>query len=111
MNLREFVSISIFNFNLFVFLLAGTTFAADEFQASIKNYVPEGHTFKAFPIQFTHMDTERIMHHFFQNKIAKEILMIKSNDAINHAIRVKLVIYPENIYAVWVILAVRYRSV
>lgn len=30
--------------------VSGTTFANDEFQASIKNYVPEGHTFKAFPI-------------------------------------------------------------
>jgi centrosomal protein CEP76 len=28
----------------------GSTFANDEFQASIQNYVPEGHTFKAFPI-------------------------------------------------------------
>jgi hypothetical protein len=28
----------------------GQTFANEEFQASIKNYVPEGHTFKAFPI-------------------------------------------------------------
>ena len=30
--------------------ISGQTFANDEFQASIKNYVPEGHTFKAFPI-------------------------------------------------------------
>ena len=29
----------------------------------IKNYVPEGHTFKAFPIQFTHFDTERMIYH------------------------------------------------
>ena len=50
MNLREFVSITFQFFTFNVYLIAGTTFANDEFQASIKNYVPEGHTFKAFPI-------------------------------------------------------------
>jgi centrosomal protein CEP76 len=30
--------------------VGGGSFAAEEFQHGIKNYVPEGHTFKAFPI-------------------------------------------------------------
>ena len=30
--------------------LGGVTFASEEFQSSIKNYVPEGHTFKALPV-------------------------------------------------------------
>jgi hypothetical protein len=30
--------------------IGGGSFAAEEFQHGIKNYVPEGHTFKAFPI-------------------------------------------------------------
>lgn len=30
--------------------IGGVTFANEEFQASIKNYVPEGHTFKALPV-------------------------------------------------------------
>ena len=46
-------------------LSAGQTFANEEFQASIKNYVPEGHSFKAFPIQFKHTDTELMIHHVF----------------------------------------------
>lgn len=91
--------------------ISGQTFADDEFQASIKNYVPEGHTFKAFPIQFTHYDTERIIHHIFSNKVGKEIIMIKGSDQVRHAIRVKVVVYPENISAVWVVIAARYRSV
>ena len=90
--------------------ISGQTFANDEFQSSIKNYVPEGHTFKAFPIQFTHMDTERMMHHIFQNKIGKDIVMVKGSDQVRHALRVKIVSYPENVVAVWVILAVRFRS-
>ena len=91
--------------------LGGSTFANDEFQSSIKNYVPEGHTFKAFPIQFTHFDTERMIHHLYQNKTAKEIMLVKGSDQVRHALRVKVVQYPENICAVWVIVAVRFRSV
>lgn len=45
--------------------ISGQTFANEEFQASIKNYVPEGHSFKAFPIQFKHTDSELMIHHIF----------------------------------------------
>ena len=41
--------------------IGGGSFAALEFQQGIKNYVPEGHTFKAFPIQFTHFDSDRMI--------------------------------------------------
>ena len=34
--------------------VAGLTYCQEEFQSAIKNYIPEGHTFKAFPIQFNH---------------------------------------------------------
>ena len=37
--------------------------------------------------------------------------MLKGSDQVRHAIRVKVVSYPENISAVWVIIAVRARSV
>lgn len=30
--------------------VGGGSFAAEEFQHGVKNHVPEGHTFKAFPI-------------------------------------------------------------
>ena len=66
--------------------VGGVTFANEEFQAAVKNHVPEGHTFKAIPVQFTHFDTERIMHHIYNTKV------------------------PENVCAVWVMLAVRFRS-
>jgi centrosomal protein CEP76 len=92
-------------------IIAGTTFANEEFQASIKNYVPEGHSFKAFPIQFKHTDTELMIHHVFQNKVGKDIVMLRGGDQIKHALRVKIVVYPENVIAVWLIIAVRFRSV
>ena len=85
------------------------TVAAEEFQAAVKNYVPEGHTFKALPVQFTHFDTDRIVHHIFNNKVGKEIVVARG-DQMKHAIRVKIVPYPENVCAVWVMLACRFRS-
>jgi hypothetical protein len=36
----------------------GATFGQEEFQNSIKMYIPDNHTFKAFPIQFTHRRTK-----------------------------------------------------
>ncbi len=37
--------------------------------------------------------------------------MLKGSDQMRHALRVKIVQYPENIQAVWVIIAVRFRTV
>ena len=59
--------------------LGGVTFANEEFQASIKNYVPEGHTFKALPVQFTHFDTERMVHHLYNNKVGKEVMLARGD--------------------------------
>ena len=36
---------------------------------------------------------------------------MRAGDQMRHAVRVKVVMYPENIAAVWVIIAVRFRSV
>ena len=35
--------------------VSGLTFGQEEFQFAIKHYIPESHTFKAFPIQFNHI--------------------------------------------------------
>ena len=52
-----------------------------------------------------------MVHHIYQSKIGKEIMMVRGSDQVKHALRVKIVVYPENVHAVWVILAVRFRSV
>jgi hypothetical protein len=52
-----------------------------------------------------------MIHHIYANKVGKEIMMVRGSDQVKHALRVKVVTYPENVSAVWVILAVRFRSV
>ena len=71
--------------------------------------VPTGHTFKAFPVMFSHFDTDKMMLHIHSNKVGHEVLSVRG-DMVRHAIRVKIVPYPENMCAVWVMIAVRYRS-
>jgi centrosomal protein CEP76 len=90
--------------------LASLTFASNEFKSSIKHYVPEGHTFKAFPIQFNHFDINKMILSLFKNKVAYEVITARG-DSVNHAARVKIVAYPEKVCAVWVIIAVRYQPV
>ena len=90
--------------------IGGGSFAAEEFQHGVKNYVPEGHTFKAFPIQFSHFDTDRMLSHIMHNKTGADVLLSKG-DQVRHAVRVKIVPYPENISTVWVMVAVRMRQV
>lgn len=90
--------------------VGGSGFAQEEFQQGIKNYVPEGHTFKAFPIQFIHFDSDRMIQHIYSNKAGQEIIAAKG-DQTRHALRVKIVQYPENVSAVWVMIAVRCRQV
>lgn len=87
--------------------LANVTFSGEEFKSSIKNYVPEGYTFKAFPIQFNHFDSNKMSIALLKNRIGYEVLTAKG-DSVKHALRVKIVAYPENICAVWVMIACTY---
>jgi hypothetical protein len=45
-----------------------------------------------------------------KNAVCEEILGARG-DLVHYAIRVKIVPYPEDVYAVWVIIGVRYLEV
>ena len=49
------------------------------------------------------------MLHLYNNKTGKEILLARG-DQVKLAIRTKIAVYPENICAVWVMIAARFRS-
>ena len=90
--------------------ISGLTFGNEEFKAAIAQAVPDGHTFKAFPIQVQSTDPKQIFACIIQNKTGREVLDTKG-DSIRFAIRTKLIAYPEHISATWTIIAVRYRSI
>ncbi|CAG9334919.1 unnamed protein product [Blepharisma stoltei] len=90
--------------------IGSVTFGNEEFQQSIKRHVPEGHTFKAFPTQLQQRRVNDIMGSITKASVAQDILQTRG-DTVRFALRIKLVAYPEERCAVWVMLAVRYRSV
>ena len=52
--------------------------------------MPEGHTFKAFPIQFTYLESDRMIQHIYASKVGSEVFLAKG-ELVRHAIRVKIV--------------------
>ena len=88
----------------------GSSINSDSFQSGIKNMIPDGHIFKAFPIQQTHKNPISIFEVIRSNAVGEEILNILG-DQINYAVRVKIVTFPENIFAVWIIIGVHYIEI
>ncbi len=87
--------------------VTGSTFCEEEFQKAIKDYIPPKHTFKAFPIHLTTLEPEEILGQLLDQPKAKEILNSKG-ESLFFGIRSKLVVFPDNILALWLSLAVRY---
>jgi centrosomal protein CEP76 len=81
-----------------------------DFNEMIKNDVPEGHTFKGFPIQLNHTAPKRILSACMRHRSFVEILECVG-DKVKFGIRCMIVPYPEDVLAVWVMLAVKFRYV
>ena len=65
--------------------LSNQKFSEDEFKSSIQNYVPTGHTFKAFPIQFNHYNAEKMVIAISKSKVGSEVLSVQ-DVGVKHAI-------------------------
>ena len=87
--------------------VTGLTFCEDEFHSAIKTYIPSKHTFKAFPIQLTTLEPDQIMEALKNQVKCREILLTKG-DSLYFGVRAKLVLYPDNIFALWLSVAVRF---
>jgi centrosomal protein CEP76 len=76
--------------------IGSITFGNEEFQESIKRYVPEGHTFKAYPVQFNHTNADKIMVSLVKAGVSSDILSTRG-DQVRFGLRVKVVPYPNNV--------------
>jgi centrosomal protein CEP76 len=81
-----------------------------DFNEMIKNDVPEGHTFKGFPIQLNHCAPKRIFSACMRHRSFVEIVECVG-DKVRFGLRCKVVVYPEEVMAVWVMIAVKFRYV
>ena len=88
----------------------GITAGNEEFQQAIKRAVPDGQTFKGFPIQFVHRNARRAFAACLRSDICEEIVDCRG-EHVRHALRVRVYAYPENAVAVWVMFACKYKSI
>ncbi|XP_075069368.1 centrosomal protein of 76 kDa isoform X1 [Mixophyes fleayi] len=88
----------------------GISSGNEEFQDSIRRAVPDGHTFKGFPIHFMHRNARRAFATCLRSPFCDEIVGCRG-DHMRLAVRVRVFTYPESACAVWIMFACKYRSV
>ncbi|XP_057691364.1 centrosomal protein of 76 kDa [Corythoichthys intestinalis] len=88
----------------------GVSCGNEEFQDAVRRAVPDGHTFKGFPIHFLHRNARRAFSTCLKSRFCEEIVCCRG-DHVRMALRVRVFIYPENVCAVWFMFACKYRSV
>nr|XP_006636031.1 PREDICTED: centrosomal protein of 76 kDa [Lepisosteus oculatus] len=89
---------------------AGVSCGNEEFQDAVRRAVPDGHTFKGFPIHFIHRNTRRAFATCLRSPFCDEIVCCRG-DHVRIAVRVRVFTYPESACAVWIMFACKYRSV
>ncbi|XP_034467299.1 centrosomal protein of 76 kDa isoform X1 [Hippoglossus hippoglossus] len=88
----------------------GVSCGNEEFQDAVRRAVPDGHTFKGFPIHFLHRSARRAFATCLRSPFCQEIVSCRG-DHVRLAVRVRVFVYPENVCAVWLMFACKYRSV
>ncbi|KAJ3139751.1 Centrosomal protein of 76 kDa [Physocladia obscura] len=79
-----------------------------KFQEGVRRAIPEGHTFKGFPVHFNTLNPQKIFTAFTQSKTCQSLILTRG-DKVRFGVRVKLVGYAEKCVACWVMVAVRYK--
>ncbi|KAI8839507.1 CEP76 C2 domain-containing protein [Chytriomyces cf. hyalinus JEL632] len=80
-----------------------------DFQEGVRRGIPEGHTFKGFPVHFNTLNPQKIFNAFTTTKSCQNLLLTRG-DKVRYGIRVKVFGYAEKCVACWVMVAVRYRA-
>ncbi|XP_074540335.1 centrosomal protein of 76 kDa [Halichoeres trimaculatus] len=88
----------------------GVSCGNEEFQDAVRRAVPDGHTFKGFPIHFLHLNARRVFGTCLRSPFCEEIVCCHG-DHVRLAVRVRVFVYPEDACAVWLMFACTYRSV
>ncbi|XP_067248878.1 centrosomal protein of 76 kDa isoform X1 [Chanodichthys erythropterus] len=88
----------------------GVSCGNEEFQDAVRRAVPDGHTFKGFPIHFLHRNARRAFATCLRSPFCEEIVCCRG-DHVRLAVRVRVFAYPESACAVWIMFACKYRSV
>ncbi|RUS90786.1 hypothetical protein EGW08_001405 [Elysia chlorotica] len=90
--------------------ITGITAGNEEFQDAIRLAVPEGQTFKGYPIQFTHRNARKAFTTCLRAPVCEEIINCRG-DQVRLAVRVRVFPYPESACATWIMFACKFKSV
>ncbi|XP_037533110.1 centrosomal protein of 76 kDa isoform X2 [Nematolebias whitei] len=88
----------------------GVSCGNEEFQDAVRRAVPDGHTFKGFPIHFLHRNARRAFATCLRSAFCEEVVCCRG-DHVRLAVRVRVFVYPENACAVWLMFACKYWSI
>lgn len=80
-----------------------------DFEMGILRCIPEGHTFKGYPMQFQTIHAYRIFQGLVKTKSAKDILLVKG-DKVRFGLRVCAFEYGEHGLSVWVMICARFKA-
>jgi len=107
-SLSHLLSSALYKYELTI--VTGNSFDSNTFSAAVRNHIPDNFVFKAFPVQFNNRSPVPMFQKILDNPVGKEILDSRG-DQIKYAVRCKIVPYPEEIYAVWVIVGCYYLEI
>ena len=82
----------------------------NDFQDAIKRAVPEGNTFKGFPIQVLHCNAKKVFKSCIKSAVCSGIIECRG-DELRLALRCYVTVFPDDLVATWVMVACRYRSI
>lgn len=78
----------------------------DEFASSVRGFVPPGFAFRAFPIAFNHVSPSRMLATLLATPAARDVAEAPADAETVFGMRVRVHVFPENVTAAWVIVAV-----
>jgi len=82
----------------------------EDFQDIVRRAVPDGSTFKGFPIQVLHRNAVRAFRTSMKNQVCADIVECRG-DNVRHAVHVSVSVFPDDVVAMWIMFACRYCSV
>jgi centrosomal protein CEP76 len=84
--------------------VTGQTYGNDEFQQAIKRTVPHNCVFKGVPFQFTSLNPSIVFASLLNSRALVDLLTSDGSD-LRFGIRVKVIVYPEDYVACWLMIA------
>ena len=84
--------------------VTGACFGNAEFQQAIKRTVPFNCVFKGVPFQFTSLNPSIVFASMLSSRALVELITADGSE-LRFGMRVKVVMYPEDVVAVWIMIA------